>query len=131
MMKRAIWIALSCLFLTCVNTKAQDVCSNATNTDKLVCFLPQSFSSGLKLAQGAHQGHFGVDSFLNSSFRPFNSAVGTQSTLLPLSSPSSGLTFTWDPAAKVFTSSTESLGPILGERAETIGKYKLYVGFSY
>jgi len=131
MFKRSLVIALFSMALTCVAAQAQDVCANATNSDKLVCFLPQSFTKGLTLAAGPHQGHFGLDSFLTTGLRPFNSAVGTQSSLLPLSSPSSGLIFTWDAAAKVFTSSTESLGPILGERAETIGKYKLFVGFSY
>jgi len=86
---------------------------------------------GLRLASGAHQGHFGEESFFNSSFAPFNSDLASQSTLLPLASPSSGITFTWDPAAKVFSPSTDSFGPILGERAETIGKYRVFLGFSY
>jgi hypothetical protein len=71
------------------------------------------------------------NSFLGSSLRPLNSAIARQAVFLPLASPSSGITFTWDSAAKVPVASAGSLGPVLGERAETIGKYKLFVSFDY
>src|SRR5207245_9843907 len=62
---------------------------------------------------------------------PLNSAIARQSVLLPLASPSSGITFSWDPASRTFVSSTDSLGPIFSERAETIGKNRVFVGFDY
>src|SRR5262249_38891540 len=49
----------------------------------------------------------------------------------PLSSPASGFTYTFDPTLGVFTRSTESFGPIFAERAETIGRNKFSVGFTY
>jgi hypothetical protein len=82
------------------------------------------------LLTNGHQGHF-QDAFL-TSFGPINDAVGIQVSQLPLASPSSGISFIYDTALKTFTPSTdESLGPILGERASTIGRNKLFVGFSY
>jgi hypothetical protein len=60
-----------------------------------------------------------------------NASIARQAALLPLASPSSGITFSWDSAAKIYVATTDNLGPILGERAETIGKYRIYVGFAY
>jgi hypothetical protein len=77
-----------------------------------------------------HNAHFGSD-FL-STFAPINEAVGVQVSQLPIASPSSGITFIYDPSLKTFAPSTdESLGPILGDRATTIGRHKLFLGFSY
>ncbi len=131
MFKRSLVIALFSMGLTCVTTKAQDVCPTGVASDKLVCVIPQVFGkNGIQVANFNHQGHFEA-SFLSSSFRPLDSAIARQVALLPLASPTSGLTFSWDPAAKAFVSSTESLGPILNDRAETIGKYKVFLGFGY
>ncbi len=40
-------------------------------------------------------------------------------------------TFEFDPATNVFARTTEGLGPLLSERAQTTGKGKLNVAFSY
>ena len=45
--------------------------------------------------------------------------------------PSSGIILVYDPSLKTFVAGTDSLGPILGERAETVGRHRLFVGFSY
>jgi hypothetical protein len=57
--------------------------------------------------------------------------VGGQLSLLPTASPASGITLRFDPAAGVPVRATESLGPILSERAETIGKGKLFLGYTF
>jgi hypothetical protein len=75
-------------------------------------------------------GQFSTD-FLIDSLAPLESSIARQSALLPLASPSSGLTFSWDSGAKAFVSSTDSFGPILGERAETIGRHRIFLGTSY
>ncbi|HEU4416278.1 MAG TPA: transporter [Candidatus Angelobacter sp.] len=71
------------------------------------------------------------NSAFTSALTPLNSALGRQSALLPLASPSSGFTFQWDPLAKVPVPSTDSFGPILSERAETIGKHRVFLGVDY
>jgi hypothetical protein len=50
---------------------------------------------------------------------------------LPVPSPASGFIYTFDPSAGVFVRSSESFGPILTERADTIGRNKLSVGFTF
>jgi hypothetical protein len=131
-------VLLALLFLGNGTASAQSICPlNGTLSPNLVCVLPQVYGPfGLGPGPGAplifnrHQSHFEGD-FL-SSFGPINEAVGIQVSQLPIASPSSGIIFTYDPALKTFApSSDESLGPILGERAGTIGRKKLYVAFSF
>jgi hypothetical protein len=50
---------------------------------------------------------------------------------LPITSPASGFIFTFNPVLQVYARSAENFGPILTERADTIGLHKLFVGFSY
>jgi hypothetical protein len=138
MLKRLILISLVCAALGAGKAEAQGTCPlNGTLSGKLVCVLPQVYGA-FGLGSGAtaplladgHQAHFESD-FL-SSFGPINEAVGIQVSQLPIASPSSGITFVYDPSLKTFAPSTEeSLGPILGERASTIGRNKLYVAFSF
>jgi hypothetical protein len=126
------------ILFSCTSAFAQSVCPlNGTSSSKLVCVIPQVYGpyglgSGATaplLADG-HQAHFEGD-FL-SSFGPINEAVGIQVSQLPIASPSSGISFVFDPALKTFSPSTEeSLGPILGQHAGTIGRNKLYVAFSF
>jgi Putative MetA-pathway of phenol degradation len=137
-MSRRMLLVILTLALFPVLVSAQGICPlNGTSSTKLVCVIPQTFGpfgvgsgAGAPLIANQHQAHFEGD-FL-SSFGPINEAVGIQVSQLPIASPSSGITFTYDPALKTFSPSTEeSLGPILGERASTIGRNKLYVAFSF
>jgi hypothetical protein len=118
--------------------KAQSVCPlDGTLSGKLVCVIPQVYGAfglgsgaGAPLTASFHQAHFEGD-FL-SSFGPINEAVGIQVSQLPIASPSSGITFVYDPTLKTFAPSTEeTLGPIIGERANTIGRNRLYLAFSF
>src|ERR1700693_491753 len=141
MAKRVLLGALALLLFSVGSASAQVICPlSGTSSSKLVCLLPQVYGPwGLNastnsipadLLTNGHQGHF-QDAFL-TSFGPINDAVGIQVSQLPLASPSSGISFIYDTALKTFSPSTEeSLGPILGERASTIGRNKLYVAFSF
>src|SRR5262249_8330025 len=83
------------------------------------------------LLENNHMAGFESD-FATSTLAPINQAIGVQVSQLPLASPSSAITWVYNPAAKIFTASTEeSLGPIIGERATTIGRRRLFVAFSY
>jgi hypothetical protein len=119
--------------LICVLTSAavaQQVCPTTQRSGNLICLIPQIYGkNGLTLPNPFHSAHF--DSDFESSFTPLNAAIGTQLTALPIASPASGFTFTFDRTLGVFTRSTESYGPVLTERAETIGRHKLFVAFTY
>jgi hypothetical protein len=49
---------------------------------------------------------------------------------VPLPSPASGFTYEFDPGLGIFKRTTQSFGPILAERAETIGAGRVSFGFA-
>jgi hypothetical protein len=130
MFKRNLLWTAALLIAACGDTSAQAVCPlTGTASPKLICMLPQALG-----ASGFDYGLLGVGFGFHPfpKITPITQAVGTRLSQLPISSPSSGITFTYDPALKTFSPSPEEdLGPIFGERASTIGPHKLFVGFSY
>lgn len=60
-----------------------------------------------------------------------NQALVSQLSTFPIASTSGGFTYQYDPSVGSFTRSSESFGPLFTERAQTIGKGKWNVGFSY
>jgi hypothetical protein len=98
------------------------------------CVLPNLFGpGGLTVANNPvfpHYAHFtGVaQSTINQTL---STAIATQLAILPIISPASGFTYKYDSAAGAFVRSTLSFGPIYTERAETIGRGKVYFGTSY
>jgi hypothetical protein len=62
------------------------------------------------------------------AFAGFNSAIGTQVSMIPTPSPASGIVFSFGPSG--LTAQSE-LGPIFSERADTIGYKKFYLAFTY
>jgi hypothetical protein len=49
----------------------------------------------------------------------------------PTPSPASGFVYTFDPAAGVYGRASNSFGPILSERADTIGAKKIFLGWTF
>ena len=98
------------------------------------CVLPNLFGSGgLTLASSPvfpHYAHFvgAAQTTLNTTL---STAIATQLATLPIISPASGFTFTYDASAGVYVRSTTSFGPVYSERAETIGHGKFSFGASY
>lgn len=147
MFKRALLGYLALGFFAALSSlvtgsaSAQTCPLNGTLSNKLICQIPQVYGAfgfgtttdptqSVLFTGDHHQAHFSND-FL-ATFAPINEAVGIQASQLPLASPSSGITFVYDPTLKTFAPSTdESLGPILGNRGTTIGRRKLFLGFSY
>lgn len=136
-MLRPYLLALSCIVSFSTFATAQGLCPAGTTNNKLICLIPQVYGPTGLPVELTSQGGIGAiggtfnQNVLPESLAPLNSAIGRESALLPLASPSSGLTFTWNAAAKALIPSTDSYGPILGDRAETVGKYKVFLGFSY
>jgi hypothetical protein len=87
-------------------------------------------NSNVPLPTGAtHSGHF--NSGFESEFSQFGTALTSQIVSLPLPPPASGFTYQFDPGLGVFQRTTTSFGPILSERAETIGARRVSIGFAY
>ncbi len=107
------------------------------NDQKLAFLIPNLFGpNGLTVDSEAllpdgstHSAHF--NSAFQSEFTQFNIALASQIANVSLPSPASGYTYTFDPGLGVFQRSTQSFGPILADRAETIGRGKFTFGFNY
>jgi hypothetical protein len=97
----------------------------------MLCVIPQAYGvNGLILPNPNHAAHFeGSES--NQFFLPLNASVGTELSLLSIASPASGVLLSFDKSLGVVTRSTESFGPILAERAETIGRHRFLFGAAY
>ena len=76
-----------------------------------------------------HSAHF--NSTFQSNFSQFNIALASQLTSLPLPSPASGFTYRFDATTGTFIRSSRSFGPILTDRAETIGRGKFAFGYTF
>jgi hypothetical protein len=76
-----------------------------------------------------HTAHYNSDFQLN--FSQFSTALVSQLVSVPLPTPASGFTYEFDPSLGVFERTTQSFGPILAARAETIGARRVSVGFTF
>jgi hypothetical protein len=76
-----------------------------------------------------HSAHF--NSAFQADFSQFGTAVVSQLVSVPLPSPASGFTYQFDASLGVFQRTTQSFGPILAERADTIGAGRASFGFTY
>ena len=85
--------------------------------------------NGLRLPNTFHNAHFQQSAQENLS--PLNSRLATQLTQLPIASPASGFVYSLDASTGAYSRTAQSFGPILTERSETIGRNRLFVGFSY
>ena len=111
--------------------------AGAQDSGKLALLIPGLFGPGglsvdsqARLPDGStHSAHF--NSAFQAEFTQFNIALASQLAAVPLPTPASGFTYTFDSSLGVFQRSTQSFGPILTERAETIGKGKFTFGVTY
>jgi hypothetical protein len=126
-----------CLVLAATTARAQDPFVIYSPVDNLATLFTGLFGPhGLKVDSEAtlpgeqpHSAHFNSD--FQSNFDKFTTAIVGQLVTVPLPSPASGFTYELDPATGVFRRSTESFGPILSERAETIGAGRMSIGFAF
>lgn len=86
-------------------------------------------SDDVQLDGTTHAAHF--NSAFQSDFRLVNIALATQLASIPLPSPASGFTYRFDEGTGTFVRSTQSFGPILTDRGETIGRGRVAFGYTY
>jgi Putative MetA-pathway of phenol degradation len=107
--------------------------ASSTRSSDLVCTVPQVYGPGglVGTTFGGplfptefHNVHFQATSI--SSLVPINAEIGVQLSQLPLASPVAGFIFENGVLQEAY-----SFGPVLTDRAETIGKRRIFVGVSY
>jgi hypothetical protein len=116
---------------------AQDPFNVAVPVDKLSTIFTQIYGpEGLivdslrVLPTGqTHSAHF--NSAFQAEFTQFGVALTSQIAAVPLPSPASGFTYEFDSNLGVFQRTSQSFGPILAERAETIGGGRFTFGFTF
>ena len=136
-MRVAIVGVLLAVFGTAVPASAQEPINVAVQVTELWRIFKDLYgpnglvvNSNVPLASGAtHSSHF--NSGFESEFSQFGTALTSQIVSLPLPPPASGFTYQFDPGLGVFSRTTTSFGPILSERAETIGARRVSIGFAY
>ena len=105
--------------LSSVGAIAQQFPNCGSSTTKLVCQIP--FATG---------GTGSITAQAQKTAIAFNASIAAQLTQLPLQSSASGVVFVFNKALGV-DEPLENLGPILTDRAQTLGKNRLFVGFSF
>jgi len=96
----------------------------------MLCVVPQVYgTNGLVLPNPNHAAHF-VTSAKNFQI-PLSVSVASELSLRTIATPAAGVLFTFDPKLGVFAPSSASYGPILTERAETIGRHRGFVSVTY
>jgi hypothetical protein len=102
------------------------------SSDRKLAFVIPGFVQDLVQSAGATLGP-GVLQQLGPSLNlsSLNSGVATALSNLPIASPASAVRYSFDPQLGVYVPYPQSLGPILTERAETIGKDKFFFLLTY
>ncbi len=137
-MKRALALLVCVLFLALATLHAQLNCNASNNSSTMICAVPQIYDPG-SLVSSSNTAAFQNYQFASTTPAAINGMamnatirdIGTELTTLPLASPASGILFTFDRSLGVVMRSSESFGPIMGERAETIGRHRLFVAAAY
>ncbi len=136
-MLRRLVLSLACVLMVAQPAAAQDPYNLTAPVRNLATLFTDLFGpNGLIVDSEAtlpgeqpHSAHFTNDFQFN--FNNFSTALVGQLVSVPLPSPGGGFTYQFDTSLGVFQRTTESFGPILGDRADTIGARRVSVGFSY
>src|SRR5689334_22223683 len=132
------WIAaVVCVFAIVPTARAQEPYNLTATIKSLATLLTDLYGSrGLIVDSEAtlpgeqpHTAHFNSD--FQNNFSQFSTALVSQIVSVPLPSPASSFTYHFDPTLGVFQRTTQSFGPILAERADTIGASRVSFGFAY
>ena len=118
MAKPAFIAALLFTLFGCLSASAQlpvpNVCPYQSHSKSLACLIPDLTVTGT-----------------DKNLAGFNTAIAQVLGQLPLAAPVSGVVIGFNKRLAVPEDITENLGTILTERGNTVGKYKLFVGFTY
>lgn len=95
-----------------------------TGKSNLLCALPNIYGQyGLVLPNPGIAGSFNLN-FQGSII----AGAATQLSIPVLANPASGFVYKYDPSTDLYTRTSQSLGPVLAERGETLGRHKFAFG---
>jgi hypothetical protein len=118
MAKRGLIAVLLFTLFGCISATAQvtvpNVCPYQAHAKSLSCLIPDLTVTGT-----------------DQNLAGFNTAIAQVLGQLPLAAPVSGVVIGFNKKLAVPEDITENLGTILTERGNTVGKYKLFAGFTY
>lgn len=101
--------------------------------NKLISLIPNLYGGdGILLATApaaSHTAHFSIESA--ASINRLNQQIAAEIGGYPFSSSVGGFSFEFDPVLGDFVGTTKTLGPIIAERAATLGRHKLNTNLSY
>ena len=136
-MVQRLFLSLMCMLLIARPAAAQDPYNLTAPVRNLATLFTDLFGpNGLIVdslatlpGEQPHSAHFTSDFQFN--FNQFSTALVSQLVSVPLPSPGGGFTYHFDTSLGVFQRTTESFGPILADRADTIGARRVSFGFAY
>ena len=79
----------------------------------------------------SHAAHFVSQQNARDTMRQINAGIAAQLATFPVGSSSGGFTYTFDESLGVYSRTTESFGPIFGERPLTAGRGKFSLAVNY
>ncbi len=117
MTKRLLVVTAILVLLTCLSAGAQQTIVNhcpysQQHWNQLACLIPDLTTTG------------------NSNIQGFNTTLARVIGELPVAVPVSGFALTLDKSTGVYMVSSD-LGGVLTERGSTLGRNKLFLGFTY
>ena len=116
-----IALIVASVSLPCAFAQSASFC--AANAATLYCKIPATLFGSTTAG--------GITAVVNP-LQPLDSALATQLTLVPLASPASGIVYKEDPSLKIpVASGTETYGPVLTERGETLYRRKLFLAATF
>ena len=136
-MRQRSWVVLMCLLAGPRVAAAQEPYNLTAPVTTLATIFTDLFgprgivvdSQATLPGEQSHTAHF--NSAFQFNFSQFSTALVSQLVSVPLPSPASGFTYQFDASLGVFQRTTQSFGPILADRAETIGARRVAFGFAY
>jgi len=111
-----------------VPSVAGQACTSGST--KVGCLLAGAFA-GANVESTSHQASFPSGDFSVRTLTGLGSGIATQLTTLPIPSSASGFVYEFDRSSGVYSRTEQSFGPIVSERAETVGKNKFSFMYSY
>jgi hypothetical protein len=136
-MVRRLVLTVACVIVVAAPARAQDPYNLTAPVRNLATLFTDLYGpNGLVLdslatlpGEQPHTAHFNSDFQVN--FSQFSTALVSQLVTVPLPSPAGGFTYHFDATLGVFQRTTQSFGPILADRADTIGARRVTFGFAF